>query len=307
MTPAPSVSVVVCTRNRGTAINQTIETLLSNSEPGLEILCVDQSDDDVTANALAEWADPRIEYHRTRTRGLSIARNIGLELARADLVLMTDDDCEVPSDWVARMTREMRAHPELALLYCDVLVGPCDENEGFIPGCKVQSVVFTDIMRATEGLGIGAGFALRKGPAVKAGGFDPCLGAGASFKSGEEHDLSYRLLLHGFSVGCTDETHVIHHGFRTHAQGKQLVKGYMVGYGAVFAKLTKCGHWSAIPAYGKAVWINAARPLLEGLVAGKRPLGVRRLGYFLYGFARGLSTPVDREQEVFVAPSASVT
>lgn len=50
---------------------------------------------------------PHLPVRRVRepARGQSRARNAGMAAARGDVLLWTDDDCHVPSDWVERMAR----------------------------------------------------------------------------------------------------------------------------------------------------------------------------------------------------------
>jgi glycosyltransferase involved in cell wall biosynthesis len=300
-TDSPIASVVVCTRNRGEKVAATLDSILRN-EGSFELLVVDQSDDRRTHDVVMQRRDSRLRYLATGTRGLSNARNIGLREAASDIVLMTDDDCEVPSDWVSRMTGAFGDEPSRAVVFCDVLVGPFDAATGFIPGSRVATQVFTSFAHALNRLGMGAGFAVRKSAAVETGGFDPRLGAGADFHSGEEHDLAYRLLLSGYQAACTQDTHVVHHGFRTFAEGRALIRGYALGHAAIFGKLARCGHAAeALCAYGSVLRVHALRPLLLALARGQGPFGFHRLASFINGFARGLVTAVDARTKTFVA------
>jgi len=298
---SPIASVVVCTRNRGDRVAATLDSILRN-EGRFELLVIDQSDDRRTHDAVAQRRDSRLRYLTTGSRGLSNARNIGLREATGAVVLMTDDDCEVPPDWVSRMLRAFGDDRYCAVVFCEVLAGPFDPALGFIPGSRVATQVFTSFAQALNRLGMGAGFAVRKSSAIANGGFDPRLGAGADFQSGEEHDLAYRLLLAGYRAACTQDTHVVHHGFRTFAEGRALIRGYALGHAAIFGKLARCGHAAeALGAYGSVLRVHAVRPLLLALGRGQGPFGFNRLAYFVIGFARGLVTGVDARTKTFVA------
>ncbi len=133
------VSAIVCTRNRGDSIVRTIESILANTYPRFEPIVVDQSTDDRTAAAAAPFlADARLRYIRSDTRGVSTARNIGLAEARAEVVLFTDDDCEVPPDWVEQMARIFRQHARVAVAFCSVEAVGHDTSKGFIPAYRCR-------------------------------------------------------------------------------------------------------------------------------------------------------------------------
>ena len=74
-----SVTVVVPTRNRADHVAACVATILQNA--GLdELIVVDQSDGLETRRALMNFDDTRLRYVRTDTRGVTSARNIGIEL-----------------------------------------------------------------------------------------------------------------------------------------------------------------------------------------------------------------------------------
>jgi glycosyltransferase involved in cell wall biosynthesis len=298
----PQASIVVCTRNRGENIQSTLRSLLANSDPAFELIVIDQSTDDTTAQAVAAFGgDGRLRYLRSSTQGLSVARNLGLMEAQGELVLMTDDDCEVPADWIAQMVAIFTQHPQVACVFCDVLAGPFDASAGFVPYSihKRESLV-AQIEEYEPGAGIGAGMALRRSAALDIGGFDEQLGAGRELASGEEVDLVLRLLLKGYQIYHTKATSVVHHGFRTYAEGRKLVRGYMYGSSAVYAKLLKCGHWCVLPLYLAVVWMSVFDLALESLRNRKLPPVSGRIAYLVKGFLRGWRMPVNRADALFL-------
>src|SRR5579871_4460836 len=95
-TTLPTVSALICTRNRGDSLIPTVRSILRPNNPCMELVIIDQSSDDATENALKPFmSDSRLRYLRTTTRGKGIALNIGLEECRGEIVAITDDDCEV--------------------------------------------------------------------------------------------------------------------------------------------------------------------------------------------------------------------
>lgn len=298
----PAISAVICTRNRGNAVTTALTTLLANSHPSFEVILVDQSDNDDTCIAIEQFkADSRFRYLRTPTRGLGISRNIGLSQAGGEVVAFTDDDCEVPPDWLERIEAAIRRYSQVALIFCNVLPGPHDETKGFIPqSVRTNRLLVRSIHQKYHARGIGAGMAVRRTVILnELGGFDECLGAGARFFSSEDIDLAIRALLKGWWVYETDETAVVHNGFRTWAQGSDLTKRDWAGIGATYAKTIKCGYWqtAGVIAYevlNHTLW----EPIVE-VLQQHRPRGLKRFIYFWRGFMAGLRTPVDRTRIIY--------
>ena len=83
----PLISVVVCTRNRGAKIAETVQSILRSRDAEFELVVVDQSDNDETLEAIQPLlGSPCLSYIRTDTRGLSAARNIGVAQARNERI-----------------------------------------------------------------------------------------------------------------------------------------------------------------------------------------------------------------------------
>ncbi len=101
------VSALVCTRNRPKSIVGAARSLLSGSDPDLELIVVDQSDGPDTELALQELkADTRLRYLRSSVRrGKGVALNEGIRAARGTIIACTDDDCEAPPDWAVGVWR----------------------------------------------------------------------------------------------------------------------------------------------------------------------------------------------------------
>lgn len=308
-----AVSVLISTRDRGDRIVASVQSVLANTYPWFELLVVDQSTADHTEQALQPLlVDPRIRYMRSNTHGVSTARNIGIDSAHAEIVLMTDDDCEVPTDWVERMATLFDRYPSAAVVFCDVLAGSYDSAKGWILVNKARRSMLIQTLRGWRAAGgansgISAGMGVRRAAVQHVGGFDAMLGAGSPLRSGGETDLTIRLILHGYQIYRTTETCVYHHGFRTHEQGRKLMRGYMFGVGAVCAKQVKCHGWRLIPVLFFELWRTTLKPLLQDGLALRRPRVLGRFVYLMWGFLRGLRTPVDATKQVYRAPDAAPT
>src|SRR5687767_6730609 len=122
---APSITALVCTRDRGSLPAETVRTIMTSDHQNFELRVIDQSGDKVSEESLAEWmSDPRFHYTRSATQGLSRARNIGFAQAQAEIVAMTDDDCRVPEDWLHRMECAFSSATRVDVLFGNVAAAP---------------------------------------------------------------------------------------------------------------------------------------------------------------------------------------
>jgi GT2 family glycosyltransferase len=291
--PGDLLSAVICTCNRGDTVLMALRSLLACAYPNFEVVLIDQSSDDRTMSAVAPFlSEPRLRYVRSDTKGLGRSHNIAVREARSELLIITDDDCEVPPDWLDRMASVFHRYPNVAVVYCNVVPAPHDPEVGFIPAYQCDSPRMLTHPRQGPG-GIGAGMAVRKSHVKALGGFDDRLGPGAPFPSGDEQDLSVRALLRGFHVYVTNETHVVHYGFRTWEEGKNLTRRDCRAAGAVAGKLFRSGHYSMLFSPVRVLW-NFVLLLWADARLLRRPRGMGRITSFVRGFAQGLRAPMDR-------------
>jgi GT2 family glycosyltransferase len=294
------MTAVVCTRNRGAMAADTVRSILANDHPDYELIVVDQSTNEVTQTALSEFLpNRRLRYVRSSDRGLSNARNLGIGLARSKKIAMTDDDCTVPIDWLARMERALDHSENIAIVIGNVFSAPYDRSKGFVPNYTQASSFLAKSVRDKHRIeGMAACMGLRADACTTLSGFDPSLGAGSRFHSADETDIIIRALQAGYRVLETPEVVVTHQGLRTWEEANSTVYNYLYGIGATIAKHIRCGNWSiTYVVFALAGRWMFGRPVMDyGFQPGRR---VRLFG-FLSGFKAGLSTRVDKRTGHFV-------
>src|SRR5262245_24730960 len=91
LSPDFLVSVVIPTFNRAHLITGAIESVLAQTLPPLEIIVVDDGSTDDTPERLAPYLD-RIVFLGQENRGVSAARNAGIQAARGNLIAFLDSD-----------------------------------------------------------------------------------------------------------------------------------------------------------------------------------------------------------------------
>lgn len=86
-----TVSVVIPTYNRAALVRETIDSVLAQSSPDVEIVVVDDGSTDDTPALELDYAG-RIVYMRQTNRGLNAARNVGIARARGAFIALLDSD-----------------------------------------------------------------------------------------------------------------------------------------------------------------------------------------------------------------------
>lgn len=297
----PSITAVVCTRNRGDRIVDTLQSILANTHPNFEVLVIDQSTNAETETAVTQhFSDPRLRYIHSTTRGTGMSRGLGLTNARGAIVAYTDDDCMVPENWLEKMEAVFAANDRIAVAFCNVVAAPHDETVGFVPAyVRQEDMIVRTVWDKCQARGIGAGMAVRREPVLGYGNFDPLLGPGTDFSDCEDGDIAVRALLNGWWIFETAQTHVVHDGFRTWDEGKELNRRNWTGIGAAYAKPIRCGHWRAGVIVAYEAFVIALWKPFSRIFSFKKPQGVRSFYYFCRGFLQSFQQPLDCEYIVY--------
>lgn len=100
MTKPVKISVIVPVYNVAPYVSACLQSLCSQSLRDLEIICVDDASTDGSLSILQEWGtrDPRIKVVRAPANGgLSRTRNLAMQHAKGEFLLLVDSD-----DWVEK-------------------------------------------------------------------------------------------------------------------------------------------------------------------------------------------------------------
>jgi GT2 family glycosyltransferase len=295
----PSISVVMCTRNRADLIGQAVGSVLSSEHPSFELFVIDQSDSDATERALdAVRDDPRLRYVHTERVGLSSAYNMGIGLAEGELLAFTDDDCMVPRDWLTSVENALESHPDVELLYGQVILPEALRNaDGVVPTLRIAE---REVVTAQDGFqirGMGANYAARASLFRRIGGFDEVLGGGGALRSSQDFDLQYRLYRAGGACLLEPTVQVDHYGLRTADQWPATLTAYGVGDGAFYMKHARCRDARALRLIGSKLAREATRAPWR--IARRRGFEVNYLRGFISGMIGSFRFRVDRQQRLY--------
>jgi len=117
----PLVSVIIPSYNSRPWINQTVESVLTQTYPRLETIVVDDASTDDTAGALKHYGS-RVKLLRNEcNRGVSFTRNRAIAVAQGDYIALLDhDDLWFPEKTTKQMSLFER-NPELGLVFSDAV------------------------------------------------------------------------------------------------------------------------------------------------------------------------------------------
>ncbi len=292
-------AVVVSTRNRGKKIVPLIESVLRIREPAFEMVIVDQSDGSETQAAVTPFlSDPRLRYVLSEQRGTSRGRNLGASLTAAPIIVITDDDCIVPENWLSGMLEPFEKNARIGIAFCSVAAVPVTEA-GHTPSIEfARSRIVASLEEAWVGartrFALGAGMAVRRAAFDAVLGFDEALGPGGGFPACEDNDLAWRILANGWLLYQNAEVTVLHDGFRSLEELRALLSRDCFGAGGAMAKYLRAGRWRVAGLLAAWLYSLGIRGPAQDLFARRRPRGFKRPLWLLQGLAQGLRTPVDK-------------
>ena len=110
-----AVSVIIPCYNGGRFLRDAIESALRQTRPPEQVIVVDDGSTDDSASIAASVAG--VQLYRQLNRGVSSARNRGLEVATGELVVFLDSDDRLLPHALEIGVRELEAHPECGFVY----------------------------------------------------------------------------------------------------------------------------------------------------------------------------------------------
>lgn len=226
-----TVSVVVPTFNRERYLGECLDSLLAQTAAPHEILVIDDGSDDGTAELVARYGS-RVRYIYKENGGKPRAVNLGLELARGDLIWIFDDDDVAMPDAIASRIAALEVTPGAGFVYGPHYLGS-DGADGLIvrgrlyqPPQYPNEQFFLEIMKNCF---FHLATALVRREIYEAlNGLDPDL------FSGEDYDFQIRLARVAQPAYCSTPTFV----FRQHSgvRGAKSVRYSAAQRSAVFKK-----------------------------------------------------------------------
>jgi O-antigen biosynthesis protein len=249
----PRISAVVCAYNALSTIRECLDGLMRLDYPDFEVIVVNDGSTDATGTIASEYP---VRLITTSNRGLSNARNTGLEAATGEIVAYIDSDAFPDPQWLKYLAAEFLQSDRAGVGGPNVappnlgIVAECFDNA---PGGPAH-VLLND--REAEHIP-GCNMAFRRERLAAIGGFDPSLRV-----AGDDVDVCWRLQERGWTLGFSPAALVWHH-----------------------RRTTLRSYWKQQRGYGRA----------EALLERKWPEKYNELGHTTWGgriYAKGVALAV---------------
>jgi GT2 family glycosyltransferase/glycosyltransferase involved in cell wall biosynthesis len=256
----PSVDIILGVYNKPALAYDCIGSLLQNTRyPNWKALLIDDAGDSFTQKMLADCAkgDPRIQLIRNpENRGFIGTYNYGMQLSRADYVLLLNSDTILTPGWLDKLVAHAESDPQIGM------VNPLSNELANLslpmaPGASYLAMnAFLERHHAGECFDVVTcvGFCLliRRAALEQLGFLDEVFGTGYC----EDSDLHMRLTTHGWRGVVAADTYIYHmsHGtFGTAAANASYQKNIQIfrqRWGAQYDKALRAfqasGHFDAL-------------------------------------------------------------
>jgi GT2 family glycosyltransferase len=215
-----------------------------------ELVITSQGDDQVAERVNDLLRDRSNVRHCHLTEyGRSRALNKAMEVAEADVIAFTDDDCEPSPDWLERLMACFAKDQHVGIAGGDLQPPPGPGPRlSVCPAVHSVEAVYQPSQNGFAGppgmyFG-GATLAIRRSVVGNLGWFDQYLGVGTDFPVGEDVDLVYRCEAQDIRMWSHPGAVVRHtHGRRVGLKAvSRHLRAYARGEGALIGKLELWGH-----------------------------------------------------------------
>lgn len=217
----PSVDLLVATIGRVNELDRLFTSLEGQNCKNFTIFLADQNPAGFLDEILARHSDLPITRVMLPPKGVSVARNVLLDQASADIIVFPDDDCWYAPDTLERVCETFVAYPS-----CGALLGVWTSSP------DVSASGLTEGVLSRAGLFQRAGTCVQfyRKEAISGIRFDPQLGPGTGLPYGCGEDTDYLLYAHSRTeVRRYAKIRVFHPSPKENQPSPQKVASYAAG------------------------------------------------------------------------------
>ena len=178
----------MATLGRSVEVERLFDSLAAQTYAVFELIVIDQNDDDRVRRLVSAFSE-RLEIVYLRSeKGLSRARNVGLQSVSGELVAFPDDDCWYAPDVLAHVVERFRSDARLA-----GLTGRSIDHTGAASQGRWSTAAMTVDRYTVWTAATSYTIFLRAEAVRRAGGFDETLGVGSGSRWGAGEEVNFLL------------------------------------------------------------------------------------------------------------------
>ncbi|MBW4614356.1 MAG: glycosyltransferase [Desmonostoc vinosum HA7617-LM4] len=251
-------SLILATLNRSAEVDNFLHTLNAQTYRNFELVIIDQNSDDRLVEFIKSYQTHFPILHLRSEKGLSRARNVGLQHISGDIVAFPDDDCAYPPDILEHVVQFFTNNPRWnGLTGCSV--DQQGKDSGRHHSSQAGEINRFNVWRR----GISYTIFLRRSVVMEVGIFDETLGVGANTPWGSAEETDY--LLRAINAGLYYEPMltVIHPIKLTQLESTQLSTNKNKNYSKTYAYAM--GRGRVLRKHNTPLWFviyNWSRPLI---------------------------------------------
>lgn len=245
------ISIIMPAYNAGSYISEAIQSILNQSYPEFELIIINDGSKDHTEEIIQSFAEPRIRFYSQENKGVSAARNVGLQYMKGNYFCFLDADDVLPASSLENRLTEFQQDEEISFVDGQVEYFNADFSQKtkiWLPDFEGNPL--EDLLSLTGKCFLGNTWMIKRKPGIS-----------YQFREGLTHgeDLLFYINLArtGGEYGYTSET-VLH--YRTgHQSAMQNLLGLEEGYRQIYSEL-KSMH--DITSQMKLTYLNKAKSIV---------------------------------------------
>ncbi len=220
-------SIIIATLDREIILQKAIDSILAQTYKDFEIIIIDQSEK--SSERIPK--DPRIVYTNISQKGLSHARNIGIEISKGEIIGLMDDDAEYSPDVLEKVHDYFSSNKSVVAL-SGKLIDP-ETKKVSLNGMPNESgpVNFWNVLNRCISTTM-----FIKRSFLENEKFDEDFGIGSKWGSGEETDIVLRSIYTKGNVWYFSDVLVFHPATNKREMSFDKLKKYSKGFGALAQK-----------------------------------------------------------------------
>lgn len=225
------VTLVIATINRYEEVDNLLKSIESLDYPknNIEIIIVDQNLKKDLTEIIKKYFSLDIKHIKSREKGLSKNRNLGIEKSTGEIICFPDDDCKFLKNTLKNVVEKFKKNPNIY-----AFLGKIIDEKG--EDCIRKWPVKSETINLKNFYLKNTSITLFKRNDIK-NYFDENFGVGSKYGACEDADFLYRILKRGLLVQYNPNIILFHPNFKNRIS-KEKSYNYGIGFGA-FCKKNK--------------------------------------------------------------------